>query len=129
MEKVNHHWIGKKPDPHKYFGFVYLITNKATGRMYIGKKQYHRWSKRKKIGENNWHFYTGSSKDLNKDIKALGRGLFEFKIIKNYLTRGGLTYGEANIQHKRDCLTEPHPDGRFYYNKQIGAIRFVPKEW
>ena len=129
MKKVQHHWVGRKPNPHVYFGFVYLITNLSSGRMYVGKKQYHRYVKKKKAKENDWHFYTGSSKDLNKDIKTLGRDCFEFKILKNLHTRGGLTYTEANIQHKRDVLTKPHPDGRLYYNKQIGAIRFVPKEF
>jgi len=128
-KKIKHHWVGRRPDPSKYFGFVYLITNTVSGRMYVGKKQYHRWSKRKKVGENDWHYYTGSSKDLNRDIKRLGQHNFEFKILKNYNTRGGLTYGEANKQHKLDVLTKPHPDGRLYYNKQIGAVRFIPKEF
>jgi len=37
------------PDPDKFFGFIYLITNTDTGKMYIGKKQYffHRKVKRK----------------------------------------------------------------------------------
>lgn len=129
MSELKHHWTGRKPDPHKYFGFIYLVTNTVTGRLYLGKKQYHRWSKRKKVGENDWTHYTGSSKDLNRDIKDLGLHNFEFKILKNYLTRGGLTYGEANQQHKRDVLTKPHADGRFYYNKQIAAVRFIPKEF
>lgn len=124
-----HHWVGRKPDPSKYFGFIYLITCKVTGRMYIGKKQYHIWHKRKIAKENNWHYYTGSSKDLNYDIKSMGKESFEFKILKNFNTRGGLSYGEVNLQHKKDVLTTAHPDGRLYYNKAIGAIRFIPKEF
>ena len=129
---MKHHWKGRKPNPNEYFGFVYLITNLKDGRMYIGKKQYKRWSKRKIVGNNNWEFYTGSSKDLNKDIKVHGKENFEFKIIKNYKTRGGLTYGEVNTQHKKDVLTKRHPDDpelRLYYNKMIGSIKFIPKEW
>lgn len=124
-----HHWIGKNPNPDKYFGFVYEITNLTTGRKYIGKKQYHRWSKRKIAGSNKWEFYTGSSKELNADIKKYGKENFEFKIIKNYLTRGGLVYAEANIQHKKDVLTLHKNNERVYYNKQISAIKFIPKEW
>ena len=31
------HWkYYKKPDPKKHFGFVYLITNKKTGKAYVG---------------------------------------------------------------------------------------------
>ena len=124
-----HHWIGRKPNPDKYFGFLYLITNNLSGRMYIGKKQYWKYKKKKKDKENDWAFYTGSSAELNEDIHKHGRINFEFRIIKNYVSRGGLTYGEANQQHKRDVLTKPHKDGRLYYNKQIGAIRFIPKEF
>ena len=126
---TNHHWVGRKPDPKKYFGFIYLITNLHSRRMYVGKKQYWMYKKRKPWKENNWHHYTSSSKDLNADIKKFGKDKFEFKILKNYKTRGGLTYGEANTQHKKDVLTAPHPDGRLYYNKQIAAIKYIPKEW
>jgi hypothetical protein len=127
-----HHWIGRVPNPKKYFGFIYEITCLENGRKYIGKKQYWVYKKRKQFKENNWHDYTGSSKELNEDIKRYGKGRFEFKILKNVVTRGGLTYTEAHLQHKRDVLTKPDPrceGGRLYYNKQIGAIRFIPKEW
>lgn len=126
---TKHHWIGRKPDPKKYFGFIYTVTNLVSGRKYLGKKQYWVYKKRKPFKENNWHYYTSSSKELNEDIKALGKQNFEFKIIKNCTTRGGLTYIEANQQHKKDVLTAPHQDGRLWYNKQIAAIRYIPKEW
>jgi predicted GIY-YIG superfamily endonuclease len=127
----DHHWLGPKPRPDKFFGFVYIITNKINGRMYIGKKQFHVWSKRKIAKESKWQFYTGSSKELNEDIKKHGKENFEFKIIKQYKTRGGLVYAEANLQHKRDVLvkTLDGSDLRLYYNKQVGAIRFIPKEF
>ena len=130
MKKKEHHWVGIKPDPVKYFGFVYEITNLATGRKYIGKKQYQRWSKKKPVGSNKWEFYTSSSKELNEEIVKLGKSYFEFKILKNLKTRGGLSYVEANLQHKKDVLTQKGPDDeRVYYNKQIAAIRWIPKEF
>lgn len=131
MDQEEHHWIGKKPDPFLYFGFTYEITNLITGKKYIGKKQYHRWSKKKKVGKQAWEFYCGSSKDLHKDIKKYGKENFEFKILRQYKTRGGLVYAEANLQHKRDVLTKrlDGSDERMYYNKWISAIKFVPQEY
>jgi hypothetical protein len=129
QKKPEHHWVGRKPNPDKYFGFVYEITNLVTGKKYIGKKQYHRWSKRKKIGSSNWETYTSSSTHVNADIKKYGKDMFEFRILKNYHTRGGLVYGEANLQHKKDVLTKREGEERVYLNGQIGAIRFIPKEW
>lgn len=128
---VEHHWVGRVPNPKKYFGFVYLITNLKTGKMYVGKKQYHKYRKRKPVGESNWPVYTSSSKYVTGDLRRLGMDAFEFKILRNYRTRGGLVYGEANLQHKRDVLTKrmKGTDERLYYNAQIGAIKFLPKEW
>lgn len=126
-----HHWIGRRPDPHLYFGFVYQITNLVDGRLYIGRKQYHKYRKGKKVGEMDWHNYTGSSKRLNDDIKKHGKDKFEFKILRQYKTRGGLVYGEANLLHKRNALTArlEGSDKRLYYNGRIDAIKFVPKEY
>lgn len=126
-----HHWTGKKPDPNKYFGFIYIITNNINDKKYIGKKQYHRWSKNKKIGESNWRFYKSSSKYVHEDIKKYGIENFEFEIFRNVKTRGGLVYLEANYQHKWDVLTDRivDTDERSWYNANIQAIKFIPKEY
>lgn len=127
MSKQKHHWRGTCPDPDKFFGFIYTITDIRTGKAYVGRKQYHRWSKKKKVGNNDWEFYTGSNKQLNKDIKEHGKEHFAFVIVKNCYTRGQLTYLEANYQHKMDVLTKKdHKGERMYYNSQIGAVKFVP---
>ena len=51
-------------------------------------------------------------------------------VVHQYETRGGLTYAEANAQHKLDVLTNKldSQEEREYYNRQIGGIKFVPKE-
>ena len=49
---TDHHWVGRKPNPVKYFGFTYLITNLTNGRMYVGKKQYWKYAKRKQQKES-----------------------------------------------------------------------------
>lgn len=76
----------------------------------------------------DWRSYTGSSKELNTDIKKHGKKKFKFEVLKEYSTRGWLTYGEANWQHKLDTLTArlPGTDVRAYYNKSILGVRFVP---
>jgi hypothetical protein len=126
----NGHWSYRhQMNPEKYFGFVYLITCTTNGMSYIGKKQFYHYKKRKRVKETDWKIYTSSSKDLNADIKKLGKGAFTFKVVKQYRSRGHLVYGEANLQHKKDVLTQRLKDKtRAWYNKQIGAIRYVPTE-
>lgn len=112
------------------FGFVYLITNMITGKRYLGKKQFHSYRKKKRVAETKWQQYTGSSVELNQDIKNMRKSNFHFLILQVYKTRGGLVYGEANMQHKLDTLTDTNKDGdRNWYNKQIGSIKFIPKEY
>jgi len=78
--------------PEDCVGFVYLITNKANSRMYIGKKlakfskttykmvtQKNGVKKRKKIKskiDSDWLDYYGSSIELNKDVESLGKENF-----------------------------------------------------
>jgi len=127
-KRIDTHWTGKRPDPDNYYGFLYLITNKLTGKKYVGRKFYHRWSKRKKVGESNWRNYTGSCKPLNDDIAEHGKENFTFLMLKQYKTRGNVVYYEANYQHKKDVLIARDADGnRMWYNNNISAIRFIPK--
>ena len=117
-------------DVDNSFGFVYLITNMITGKRYLGKKQFHSYRKKKRVAETKWQQYTGSSVELNQDIKNMRKSNFHFLILQVYKTRGGLVYGEANMQHKLDTLTQVDKNGdRVWYNKQIGSIKFIPKEY
>ncbi|MEG3619597.1 hypothetical protein V5T82_14110 [Magnetovibrio sp. PR-2] len=136
------HWIGITPKPEEYLGFVYIITNNITGQRYIGKKNYHtvrtdtrvaaRKLKRprKRKQESNWASYTSSSEHVNDDIKEYGKDNFTFEILWQAKTKGGLSYVEANIQHKLDVLTAQLEDGsRAFYNNQIAATKYIPKEF
>ena len=126
---MTHHWVGAEPDPDKYYGFLYIITNNVTGKKYIGRKFYHTYRKRKKFKESNWRTYTGSCKPLNEDIKKLGKANFTFEIFKQYVARGNVVYYECNYQHKFDVLTAKDENGeRLWYNGNIGAIKFIPPE-
>lgn len=129
------HWIfDRKIKPSSWFGFVYCIENVKTNQYYIGKKQFfHGGKKRSKTYGKpmNWKNYVGSSRSLKQDILIYGKDNFNFEIMDVYKTRGGLYYAEAYSQMICGCMTEYLPDGTTprFYNRQIAAIRFVPKEF
>lgn len=126
----NHHWLGEIPDPEKYYGFIYIITNLLNGRRYIGRKFYHRYRKRKPIGQTNWRNYMGSSSELLGDIHRFGKDSFIFEIVRQLETRGGLVYTEVHLQHYFNVLTDTFECGTpKWYNKNIGSVKFVPKEF
>ena len=94
---------------------MYLITNKKTGRRYLGKKQYWHTRKGKNTHQTDWEWYTGSSNEVNRDIRNLGLNQFKFEILCQAPSRGALRYLETNIQHKKDVLL----DYTNWYNKRI----------
>jgi hypothetical protein len=134
----NGHWTYERQmKPEKYQGFVYLILNKETQRAYIGKKKYFSVltlpplkgmkRKRKQFKEMNWKDYSGSSADLNADIETMGKDKFEFIVLCECTTQAELTYTETKLQYDMNVLTSVLPDGsRKFYNKAIGAIKFLP---
>jgi len=141
------HWKSQKPmDPEKNFGFLYCVYNKSANKYYIGMKQYKRGGKKtrarkirgktvRKANEkygtpSNWKEYTTSSEELKKDFSK-DKKVFAFLCIKEYKTKGGLVYAEANLQHKLDVMisVDKKTGEKLYYNKAVAAIRFVPKEY
>jgi hypothetical protein len=74
-----------------YESFVYKITDKITGKYYIGKKNF--WkvikmkplkgnkNKRHKRVESDWKTYFGSSQALLDDIEKYGEDRFEREIL------------------------------------------------
>ena len=132
LEDMNDmHWTFRDdktrvPDPEKYFGFVYIITNKKNHRKYIGCKQYWQMRHRKRYKPSNWKVYTSSSKELCADIEKIGKRNFKFEIIQEYETKRGLHYYEQYYQMKYHVLTAvlEGTDQKEYYNKNVGGIRF-----
>ena len=116
--------------PEEFIGFVYLITNKISGRKYIGKKlaKFSKTSyktitlkngkkKRKKIKtkiDSDWRDYYGSSDLLNKDIKELGKENFTREILFYCKTKAECSYVEAREQFSRKVL-----ESTDYYNGHI----------
>jgi hypothetical protein len=127
------HWSSYKPfDPSEHFGFLYCIHNKEHKRFYLGKKQFFHGGKKKSRTygkEMAWRTYQGSSVHVKNDIKQIGADKFEFEIIDLYQTKGGLYYSEAFLQMLTDSMIWHCDKGvPKSYNRQIAAIRFVPKE-
>lgn len=118
--------------PDDCVGFVYLITNKANSRMYIGKKlaKFSKTSykvvklkngtkKKKKIKskiDSDWMEYYGSSEELNKDIENFGKDNFTREILFFCKSKAECSYVEAREQFARRVLESDD-----YYNGQISV--------
>ena len=116
--------------PEDCIGFVYLITNKLSGRKYIGKKlaKFSKTTyrvvklkngnkKRKKIRskiDSDWQLYYGSNDQLNKDIEALGADNFTREILFYCRSKAECRYIEAREQFNHKVLESDD-----YYNGQI----------
>jgi hypothetical protein len=103
--------------PENLYGFIYLIENKETGRIYIGKKNVFstltkplgkrelaelvdkRRSKKKKVTkESNWLDYWGSNKTLLEEIKEHGYESYKKTILHCCFSKKELTYYEIHYQ-------------------------------
>ncbi len=116
--------------PDDCVGFVYLITNKATSRKYVGKKlskfskttyktikQKNGTKKKKKIRskiDSDWQEYYGSSIELNKDVESLGKDNFTREILFFCKSKAECSYIEAREQFARKVLESTE-----YYNNNI----------
>ena len=118
--------------PEDCVGFVYLITNKLSGRKYIGKKlaKFSKTSykvvklkngnkKRKKIRskiDSDWQLYYGSNDQLNKDLAELGSDNFTREILFYCKSKAECSYVEAREQFNHRVLESDD-----YYNGQISV--------
>ena len=116
--------------PEDCVGFVYLITNKLSGRMYVGKKlaKFSKTAykvvklkngtkKKKKIRskiDSDWQDYYGSSPELTKDVIALGAENFTREILFYCKSKAECSYIEAREQFARRVL-----ETNDYYNGHI----------
>ena len=100
-------------DPAHWRSFLYLITHIPSGKLYIGRKTF--WFYNKKRGilmESDWADYWGSSKHLRRHIEEVGRGEFKREILELF------TCGwEAHVT-ERDFLFQIEDWDRFYNSEK-----------
>jgi hypothetical protein len=126
MQKVNWTYQGNPLEtlPEECVGFVYLITNTTTGRMYVGKKLARfkrsrpplkgKKNKRRHTVESDWQDYYGSSDLLTEDVNKLGKEKFTREILHLCKSKGECNYIEAKEQFARGVLESDD-----YYNGHI----------
>jgi hypothetical protein len=134
VERINMQWIYKNEPveqlPEDCVGFVYVITNTISGRMYVGKKlarfkttryKMHTQKNGKKVRKkirgavaSDWQEYYGSSDQLNRDVESLGRDQFRREILYYCRSKAECNYIEAREQFTRKVLESDQ-----YYNGHI----------
>ena len=127
-------WIYKNQPveqlPEDCVGFVYIITNTVSGKMYVGKKlarfkttryKMHTQKNGKKVRKkirgavaSDWQEYYGSSDQLNRDVESLGRDRFQREILYYCRSKAECNYIEAREQFARKVLESDQ-----YYNGHI----------
>lgn len=87
--------------PEKAIGFIYLIRQISTGRMYIGRKlltksvtKTVKGKKRKTRAESDWKDYWSSSPKIKEWIEESGTGDFTREILIFVTSKGMLAAGE-----------------------------------
>ena len=112
--------------PEEYHGFVYVITELDTGKMYVGKKFF--WKPKtlpitktrkrrvKTRAESDWKTYYGSSKEVQTLVEEKGADSFKREILHLCKTKGECSYLEAKEQFDRGVLLNDK-----YYNEFIGC--------
>lgn len=108
--------INEIPSNHK--SFVYLFTNKITGKQYIGFKtavsrstRVVKGKKKKTEKESDWKTYYSSSQEVLHDVAKYGRGNFVREIIALTVNKSVGKYFEAYYQFTRAVLLD---EDRYY---------------
>ena len=118
-------------DPADWFGFIYRIEDRLTGKSYVGKKQL-RFKRQKTLKnksrtkDSDWRDYTSSCEPLNDAIEERGKGDFDFRILQLCSGKCELSYSEQAIQFRLDVLRTRLPNGEHqFYNKTIAHFNYA----
>jgi hypothetical protein len=121
----NGHWrFPEQLNFEKAFGFIYLIRERDTGVMYIGRKNFRGTGKLNKGKQSNWRYYTSSSNELNSMMETYGNAAFDFYVLEQYMTPGGVGWAEVWTQ----CHVETPTNQETYLNRLIDKISWRSKE-
>lgn len=120
--------------PEEAIGFIYCINNLSNNKKYIGRKSLYsdrktKISNREKVltknnrkkfktvrKDSNWNTYTGSSEDLNLDIK--NGAIIEKVILKWCYSKFELSYYETKYLFVYNVLE----DITYYNNNILGKF-------
>lgn len=110
----------------KYQGFVYRITERETGKKYIGKKFF--WkpktlpvtkTRKRRVKtrvQSDWRDYFGSNQELKELVETKGQDAYLREVLHLCRTKGECSYWEAKLQFQYDVLLDDS-----YYNEFIGC--------
>ncbi len=97
--------------PEKSYGFVYIITQRSTGKRYIGRKFFTKAGyktvnkNRKKIRlESDWKDYWGSSPALSRVIEEFGKEDFSREMVRICYNRSECSYYESKLIFEHDAI-------------------------
>jgi hypothetical protein len=113
----------EKLDPAVYIGFVYMIADLRTGLRYIGKKLMRGTGTSNLNQESNWRQYKSSHPELKAAISLRGTGEFDFIVLEQYGTKGGLSYAESWSLMRAEIPSSPG-----WYNTAINAVTWHSRE-
>lgn len=125
-KKVTNNWIwqgGLFSEPiDEWYGFIYLMVDKESGKQYIGEKSFYSFktpkgkTNKKKI-ESDWVRYPSSNKELSARIKLSGdkrNEKFTFEILSLCKDKSVMHFEEAYWIFKMGCLTTD-----MWYNENV----------
>ncbi len=121
----NGHWqFPEQLDFENAHGFIYVIKEKSTGCMYIGKKIFRSEARKSKGSQSNWRVYTSSSKIVNEIIRIKGLDAFDFIVLEQYHTKGGFSWAETWSQ----VVVEVPSNNHIWYNRFIDKVTWKVTE-
>ena len=120
MSLVNiNRWNLPYPCSPENEGFIYKITEKRTGRFYIGKKSFWKRSRRRRRKvQSTWRTYASSSLTLKSLIRQKGIDAFEFKVLRICKSKMELIYYEMHYQVQHNAILDKNS-----FNINLGTTR------
>lgn len=142
LKKYGNHW--NLEDTCDFFGFIYLVTERKTGKQYIGKKQMYYWDgptagykcsdpsdeewwDPKAWRDGEWRTYMTSSDEIKELIAKGNPWDFTWEVLRTCKNVLELHKAEVAYQEAYDVLEALDEDGSYhYYNKNIAGLSFRP---